>query len=129
MLAPKLAAANALGGLARRAGRGGGTSLPGKVLMRLEPRVIGMLAGRLEQGSVVVSATNGKTTTAAMVASILERTGVRLVHNRAGANMAGGVASALAPAARRGGREPNGDPGPFQGRRFLPGPPGRGPAP
>jgi UDP-N-acetylmuramyl tripeptide synthase len=44
----------------------------------------------------VISATNGKTTTAAMVASILARTGVRLVHNRAGANMAGGVAAALA---------------------------------
>ena len=39
---------------------------------------------RLERGSVVISATNGKTTTAAMVASILERTGARLVHNRAG---------------------------------------------
>ena len=47
---------------------------------------------------VVISATNGKTTTAAMVASILERTGARLVHNRAGANMAGGIASALANA-------------------------------
>ena len=81
-----------------RAGRGGGTSLPGKVLTRLEPHAIGRLAGRLPHGSVVISATNGKTTTAAMVASILERTGTRLVHNRAGANMAGGVASALAAA-------------------------------
>ena len=51
----------------------------------------------------MISATNGKTTTAAMVASILERTGARLVHNRAGANMAGGIASALADASRRGG--------------------------
>jgi UDP-N-acetylmuramyl tripeptide synthase len=118
MLAPKLAAAKAVGGLARRAGRGGGTSLPGKLLMRLEPRAIGMLAGRLEHGSVVVSATNGKTTTAAMVASILERTGERLVHNRAGANMAGGVASALAAAARRGGRELDGDLGLFEVDEF-----------
>ena len=43
--------------------------------MRLEPNAIRMLAGRLERGSVVISATNGKTTTAAMVASILGRTG------------------------------------------------------
>jgi lipid II isoglutaminyl synthase (glutamine-hydrolysing) len=43
----------------------------------------------------VISATNGKTTTAAMAAGILERAGARLVHNRAGANMAGGVATAL----------------------------------
>jgi lipid II isoglutaminyl synthase (glutamine-hydrolysing) len=104
LLAPKLAAAKAVGALTRAAGRGGGTSLPGKVLMRLEPRAIARLSRRLSRGSVVVSATNGKTTTAAMIASILERTGVRLVHNRAGANMAGGVASALAAASRRGGR-------------------------
>ena len=43
----------------------------------------------------MISATNGKTTTAAMVAAILERGGARLVPNRAGANMAGGVAGAL----------------------------------
>jgi UDP-N-acetylmuramyl tripeptide synthase len=118
MLAPKLAAAKAVGALARRAGRGGGTSLPGKVLTRLEPRAISLLAGRLERGSVVISATNGKTTTAAMVASVLERSGARLVHNRAGANMAGGVASALAAASRRGGRELNGDLGLFEVDEF-----------
>jgi lipid II isoglutaminyl synthase (glutamine-hydrolysing) len=102
-LGVKLAAARAAGALSRRAGRGG-TSLPGKVLMRLEPHAIGRLAARLPKGSAVISATNGKTTTAAMVAAILERTGARLVHNRAGANMAGGVASALLQATRRHGR-------------------------
>jgi UDP-N-acetylmuramyl tripeptide synthase len=96
----KLAAARAAGAASRRLGRGG-TSLPGKVLMRLEPGAIGRLAARLDQGSAVVSATNGKTTTAAMVSSILERGGTRLVHNRAGANMAGGVTSALLDATRR----------------------------
>jgi UDP-N-acetylmuramyl tripeptide synthase len=39
-----------------------------------------------------------------MAASILERTGRRLVHNRAGANMASGIASTLADASGRGGR-------------------------
>ena len=102
-LAPKLAVARAVGGLARAAGRGGGTSLPGKVLMRLDPQAIRALAGRLPQGSVVISATNGKTTSAAMVAAILARRGTRLVHNRAGANMAGGIASTLLEAARGGG--------------------------
>jgi lipid II isoglutaminyl synthase (glutamine-hydrolysing) len=86
--------ARAAGALSRRTGRGG-TSLPGKVLLRMEPHAIRDLAARLPNGSAVISATNGKTTTAAMVASILERSGTRLVHNRAGANMAGGVASAL----------------------------------
>ena len=102
MLGAKLAIARSAGALARRAGRGGGTSLPGKLLMRLEPHAIGALAGRLPQGSVAISATNGKTTTAAMVAAILERRGTRLVHNKAGANMAGGIASTLLGAARGG---------------------------
>jgi UDP-N-acetylmuramyl tripeptide synthase len=92
--AVKLAAARAAGALSRRTGRGG-TSLPGKLLMRLEPHAIARLGARLGHGSAVISATNGKTTTAAMVAGILERAGARLVHNRAGANMAGGVATAL----------------------------------
>jgi len=43
-LAPKLAVARAVGGLARAAGRGGGTSLPGKLLMRLDPQAIRALA-------------------------------------------------------------------------------------
>ncbi len=96
----KIAAARAVGELARRAGRGGGTSLPGKVLIRLEPHAIAELAGRLPEGSAMISATNGKTTTAAMVAAILEWSGTTLVHNRAGANMAGGIASTLLGAAR-----------------------------
>jgi lipid II isoglutaminyl synthase (glutamine-hydrolysing) len=103
-MGPKLAAARAVGALARRAGRGGGTSLPGKVLMRLEPEAISELAARLPRGTVIVSATNGKTTTTAMIASVLKRAGVSLVHNRAGANMAGGVASTLLAATRAGGR-------------------------
>jgi UDP-N-acetylmuramyl tripeptide synthase len=80
--------------LSRAVGRGG-TSLPGKVLIRLEPDAIAELSASLPRGSAIVSATNGKTTTAAMVASVLERARISTVHNRAGANMAGGVASAL----------------------------------
>jgi UDP-N-acetylmuramyl tripeptide synthase len=72
--------------------------------MRLDPRSIEQLAARLPDGSAVISATNGKTTTAAMSASVLGQAGVSLVHNRAGANMAGGVASTLLQAARPGGR-------------------------
>jgi UDP-N-acetylmuramyl tripeptide synthase len=104
LLGPKILAARAVGELARFTGRGGGTSLPGKVLMRLEPGAISELAARMPEGCAVISATNGKTTTAAMTASVLRRAGLTLVHNRAGANMAGGVASSLLQAARPGGR-------------------------
>jgi len=81
--------------LSRRAGRGGGTTLPGRLLLRVDPRAIERMGARLDDGVAVISATNGKTTTAAMVAGILERAGERVVHNRAGSNMAWGVATAL----------------------------------
>ncbi len=96
----KLRVARTLGRAVRASGRGGGTSLPGKVLLRLEPDAIGELSSRLPGGSAVISATNGKTTTAAITATILERAGRTLVHNHAGANMAGGIASTLLAAAR-----------------------------
>jgi UDP-N-acetylmuramyl tripeptide synthase len=98
LLGPKLALARIVGALSRLRG-GGGTSLPGKLLMRMEPSAIGTLGSRLAQGSVLVSATNGKTTTAALASNILERAGYSLVHNRSGANMAGGIASTLLEAA------------------------------
>ncbi|HYZ70437.1 MAG TPA: MurT ligase domain-containing protein [Thermoleophilaceae bacterium] len=84
----------------RRLGRGG-TTAPGRVLLALEPQAIERLGRRLEAGSVVLSATNGKTTTAGMIASVLERDGRALVHNRAGSNMSWGVATALLDAGRR----------------------------
>jgi UDP-N-acetylmuramyl tripeptide synthase len=98
-LTAKLALARGVGAISRLRG-GGGTSAPGKLLMRLAPGAIVELGARLARGSVLISATNGKTTTAAMAAAILERAGVPLVHNQAGANMAGGIATALLDAAR-----------------------------
>jgi UDP-N-acetylmuramyl tripeptide synthase len=102
-LAPTLALARAVGSLSRVRG-GGATSAPGKVLMRLDRDAIGTLAGRLKRGSVLISATNGKTTTAALTAGILAHQPIPVVHNAAGANMAGGIASTLLAAARPGGR-------------------------
>ncbi len=93
-LSVETAAVRAAGALSRVAGRGGGTTLPGKLLWKLDPGAIDVLARRLSQGSVLVSATNGKTTTAAMVAEIL-RPSVRVAHNDSGANLVSGVASTL----------------------------------
>ena len=90
----KVAAARAAAGLSRRAGAGGGTSLPGKLLLRMAPDAIPRLSRRIAGGTVVVSATNGKTTTSKMLAAMLEPER-RLCRNSAGANLASGVASAL----------------------------------
>jgi UDP-N-acetylmuramyl tripeptide synthase len=90
----KVAAARALASASRLTG-GGGTTLPGRFLLALDPGAITRLAAGLPQGSVTISATNGKTTTAALIGQVLDRTGISRVDNFAGANMAGGVASAL----------------------------------
>jgi len=81
--------------LSRLLGRGGGTTLPGRMLLAVAPDALERMGSELDDGAAVVSATNGKTTTSAMVAAILERSGERVVHNRAGSNMGWGVATAL----------------------------------
>jgi UDP-N-acetylmuramyl tripeptide synthase len=86
--------ARATGGLSRLAGTGGGTTVPGKLLWKLDPSAVDELARRLQFGSALVSATNGKTTTASMAAGILGGK-VRLAHNSSGANLVSGVASTL----------------------------------
>jgi UDP-N-acetylmuramyl tripeptide synthase len=91
------ALARAAGRLSRVARRGGGTTVPGKLLTAIDPAAVTTLAGRLEEGCIVLSATNGKTTTASMAASILSPR-VSLAHNAAGANLLSGVASALVAA-------------------------------
>jgi lipid II isoglutaminyl synthase (glutamine-hydrolysing) len=90
-------AARAAGRLSRAAGRGGGTTIPGKVLWKLDPSAVDVLASRLPLGVALVSATNGKTTTTAMAARILGAQH-RLAWNRAGANLLSGLASSLVTA-------------------------------
>jgi UDP-N-acetylmuramyl tripeptide synthase len=95
LFAAKRGLAKAVGSLSRASGRGGGTTLPGRMLVRMAPDAIERLAARLDRGSIVVSSTNGKTTTAGMIAGTLQAAGRRPVHNRAGSNMHWGVATAL----------------------------------
>ncbi|HEU0024800.1 MAG TPA: MurT ligase domain-containing protein [Thermoleophilaceae bacterium] len=100
MYGPARVLARLVRAVSRRLGRSGGTTAPGRLLLSLSPRAIRRMARRLDGGSVLVSATNGKTTTAAMIAAALERSGRPVVHNRAGSNMAWGVATALLDAGR-----------------------------
>jgi UDP-N-acetylmuramyl tripeptide synthase len=93
-LGVETSAARAIGALSRAVGRGGGTTLPGKLLWKIDPDAVNALAARLEAGVALVSATNGKTTTTAMAAEILGREH-RLAWNRAGANLLSGITSAL----------------------------------
>lgn len=89
-----VAAGKAVAYASRLLGLGGGTVLPGRVARWIFPPVLEHLAAGLEQ-VVVVSGTNGKTTTARLLARMLETGGVPAVHNRAGANLQAGLVASL----------------------------------
>src|SRR5215203_1264478 len=106
----------AVGRVARRAEHlraRGNVAFPGHVLLRADPRAVARLAGRLEHGTVAVSASSGKTTATAMLASITREAGLRPVTNPTGANMPPGLAAELL-AVTRTGRGTAGDVGVFE---------------
>ena len=79
----------------RSLGKGGGTSLPGLLATRIQPHLVKELASQLQAGTIVVTGTNGKTTTSRMLASILTGSGLTVLRNSAGSNLTRGVASTL----------------------------------
>lgn len=80
----------------------GGTSLPGKVVLKLCPDILGCLAKDMK--IICVTGTNGKTTTCHIIRDMLEANGNTVFGNEAGANLLGGVVSAFVSAASMGGR-------------------------
>ncbi len=86
-----------LGKVIRRAAalRGGGSALPGLVVEKLDPRFLEHTLGELPRGVVIISGTNGKTTTTKMVVSLLESQGLRVFTNRTGSNFTRGIVAAL----------------------------------
>ena len=82
------------GEAARRLGRGGGTALPGLVATSVAPGVTEQLARMPGAGSVVVTGTNGKTTTAHLLAGIAAAAGLDPIANRSGSNLERGIVSA-----------------------------------
>lgn len=75
--------------------RGGGSALPGLIVERIDPNFIKNILSQLPEGVVLVSGTNGKTTTTKMVVELLEGQGLKVFTNRTGSNFTRGVAAAL----------------------------------
>ena len=94
-LTAAVAAGKLTGATIRRLGRGGGTTLPGRVSARIDGRALEKLSRGLQRGVVLVAGTNGKTTTATLLRTILEAAGWRVVGNRAGANLVSGLTAAV----------------------------------
>jgi UDP-N-acetylmuramyl tripeptide synthase len=94
-LTAALLAGRTAAGLSRRFGIGGGTVISGHVVPRIAPDALTSIVERLPRGSIVLSGTNGKTTTARLLAHLLSGSGIRPLHNRAGANLLTGLLSAV----------------------------------
>ncbi len=82
----------------RLAGLGLASNLPGKISRKISPSVLASLASQSRQGVIAVSGTNGKSTTSGLVASILRKAGMKIVHNRQGANLVTGITATLVDA-------------------------------
>src|SRR5213596_540425 len=93
----RLALAISAGKLAGASGRffriGGGTSLPGMIARRIDPNILKSVVGASTAEKIVITGSNGKTTTARMTATIADYAGQRVSHNRTGSNMLQGVTS------------------------------------
>ena len=72
-----------------------GSSFPGKMALRIYPGILSELAAQVKGKIIVVTGTNGKTTTSNMLASIITETGAALIHNQSGANMLSGITTAF----------------------------------
>jgi UDP-N-acetylmuramyl tripeptide synthase len=75
--------------------RGGGSALPGLVVERVDPAFLAHALADLPRGIVVVTGTNGKTTTTKMLVAILREHGLTVFSNPTGSNFTRGVISAM----------------------------------
>lgn len=71
------------------------TSLPGLISLRICPDFIKMAQKYCKDGVITITGTNGKTTTAGLLAHIIQENDKKVLHNEKGANMLSGIASAL----------------------------------
>lgn len=77
-----------------------GSALPGLVVERLSPNFLSRALGQLPQGMIVISGTNGKTTTTKILVALLESQGLRVLTNKTGSNFVRGIVSAVVDASR-----------------------------
>jgi lipid II isoglutaminyl synthase (glutamine-hydrolysing) len=75
--------------------RGGGSAIPGRVAMIMEPKLLQKTLGSLTHGVIFVSGSNGKSTTTALISGTLSSQGLKVFSNPSGGNMPQGIGSAV----------------------------------
>ena len=86
--------------------KGGGSALPGLVIERIDPYFLARTLSQLPYGVVLISGTNGKTTTTKMVVELLASQGLRVFTNRTGSNFTRGIVAALIESVNKKGELP-----------------------
>lgn len=85
----------------RKIGKGG-TNAPGKVILKIYPQILNVLARNVK--TIIVTGTNGKTTTSRMIEQSLQESGIRYFTNKSGANMLSGITTEFAMNSTLGGK-------------------------
>jgi UDP-N-acetylmuramyl tripeptide synthase len=91
--------AGRIAGMVSRVGGFKGSSMPGRVSRMIDPGILRKLAGRVVKNTIMICGTNGKTTTAGMIAYALQQQGCTVIANKEGANMLNGVTAAFVKSA------------------------------
>jgi UDP-N-acetylmuramyl tripeptide synthase len=81
--------------LIRKFSLGGATAAPGLIALKFDSKFVAKMSKNFPQGSIVITGTNGKTTTSRMLSCIFEQSAIKPLHNRAGSNLLRGIASTL----------------------------------
>lgn len=75
--------------------RGGGSALPGLVIEKLDKQFLKQALHQLPQGVILITGTNGKTTTTKIVAELLRSQGLKVFTNHSGSNFTRGIIATL----------------------------------
>src|SRR3989344_7002053 len=80
--------------LSRSLKLGGGSAAPGLYALRIDPNLVENLVKQIPQ-NVVITGTNGKTTTSRMIAHFAKEAGLKVIRNHTGSNLERGITSTL----------------------------------
>jgi len=73
---------------------GGGSAAPGLYALKIDPEIVTKLSKKIPT-NIIITGTNGKTTTARMIAHFAKESGLNIIRNHTGSNLERGIASAL----------------------------------
>ena len=73
----------------------GGSALPGLIALKINPTLINQINRRNNLETIIITGTNGKTTTSRLLSHLLNQAGIKHIHNRSGSNLLRGIASTL----------------------------------